>query len=336
MVKRLNESNEIKVKLEGSKIYPGKIDARALGSFLIDFQSVIDKMMPKTSSKDKFTREQSKLFLVRIDKGSVELIFEPSSQTTLDEINIVSDAYHKFKELSGKINVFPEEARNQIKTTLVDPSDRLKLEFSLKNLMQSEFTISLYDRDDNPVKLDQSKLSKLQDWIAEDSKIGHKEIRGVILRIKGDEPGRYFTVQAEDGSIVKCYYETEAELKVWEFFKKPVTVVGIAEKKIKSSNLKEILDIQPFEHFQTKRVGALTLNAEVGCRITFDDDVWCLGIDELGAYACGNTYNMTIKQLESNIRDIYELYLKEIPADKMSESARVLKDNLQRILGEKL
>lgn len=61
-MKNMDKENEMGVKLEGEKITLGKIDARSLGNFLLDFQSVIERITIKSGVKERTTRDQSRLF----------------------------------------------------------------------------------------------------------------------------------------------------------------------------------------------------------------------------------------------------------------------------------
>ena len=330
----MEKRNEIRIKLESEDIRSGKIEAKTLGNFLIDFQSVIDKFVFKLKHKERMAGEISSLYLERIEKGSVDLIFEGNPQMTLDEEVPVIRAYDTLRNLAAEINHSPDVARDRIKSMLSDPSDRLRLEIPLRNLMLSDFYIVLFDQDNKPSRLNENKSTRLQEWIEEDSKEGQREIRGVMLRIKGDEPSRYFTIQSEDGSIVRCYYEEDEEAKVLELFKKPLIVVGIAEKKRKSSSLKEMLDLQAWDHFSINQLGSLKFKTPVTCNVSFEDEIWCLGIETLGIYACGDTYREALTHLEGNILAVLELYTKEIPVENMSDSAKDLLSDLKRILGE--
>ena len=61
-MKNMDKENEMMVKLEGEKTTLDKIDARPLGNFLLDFQSVIERITIKSGVKERTTRDQSRLF----------------------------------------------------------------------------------------------------------------------------------------------------------------------------------------------------------------------------------------------------------------------------------
>ena len=61
-MKNMDKENEMMVKLEGEKTTLDKIDARSLGNFQLDFQSVIERITIKSDAKERTTRDQSKLF----------------------------------------------------------------------------------------------------------------------------------------------------------------------------------------------------------------------------------------------------------------------------------
>lgn len=324
----------IKVKLDGKNITPGKMDARSLGLFLISFQSAMDKMIDKKAINFRTLKESSRLFLSKIGSGSVELTFEPSLQTTLDDHQVLAAAYDNFVDLSKEVNENPSEARKNLTERWPDSGDRLKLEMSFRHFMEADYNISFQKFTGETITIDPRKLVYISNWINEDTRIGNKEVRGVLLRIKGDEPQRYFSLKTDDGSIVKCYYKPELESSVLELFKKPLVAIGSVEKKLKLSNMKDVLELSPWLTDKLFKIDDLQLKNPIEYEISFEDDVWCLGVDVLRVHGCGYTYQEALERLKTNITELHELYTKEIPVETMSQSAKKILKYLQEVVGQ--
>jgi hypothetical protein len=331
----LSESMKIIVKLESNNIIKGKVDAASLGNFLIYFQMLLDKILfTKIDKKKIIPRDISRLYLKEIKEGSLDLIFEPSPQTTIDNVHLLESSYNELINLSEDLTQSPENARIRILKYVEDPKLRLSLEVSLKNLLESDFNISFYKiKSESLVRLDSSKIEYIKQWINEDQKTGAIKLKGVIVRIKGDEPERSFTVLDENNKIIKCFYKSDLEKNVVEYFKIPVEISGIAYRKVRGTSIDEILDIKPWKFEETNKLYTLKLKDNVKINIDFEEDIWCLSISELSVNGCGYTYKEALKDLEENIINSFEIYVKKFDENSLSEDAKKLRNNLIKFVG---
>lgn len=325
---------KIEVKLSGGDISSGKIYARTLGHFLLNFQSLIEIFSPKMSLNRRVMKNATRLFLSKIESGSVILHFQPSLQETIYEDDILTNVYEDLIHFTEVLITTPNDARKLLLEKSIEDSDRLKFELTLQQLMTSEYEVSFISESKGAVELLKSKISYVENWIKEDSNVGSRSIKGVLLRIKGDGPSPYFTMKTHNGSIVKCYYNPDEEGTVLDFFKRPLIVVGIAERNVKFSNLTEIMDMSEWTKERFSKLGHLRLKRDMEFEVSYEDEVICLSNHDLRVTACAFDYKEAVKRLETNLIEIYDVYVHQIPQDKLGSSALKLVANLKEIVGE--
>lgn len=328
------EHNEIIVKLQGTKIIDGRIEAYSLGNFLLNFQSIIDRIYQKNLGKTKVQKEMTKMYLKKISPGSAILAFESGSQKTLEPISNLMKAYDELKHLFQVIDGSPEEGRKVLIQSYEDTVSRLRIELGLRSIVENPFDITLYDGTGSEVKVNKNRLEYVYKWIEDDQKEMPQSIKGVIIRIKGDEPERTFTIMDENGKHVTCTYKQELEGNVISEFKSPVEIYGILKKKPKTPKVKEIIDLKPLKSLSTNEIASLRLNNSVKISVEYEDDIWCLNIPPLNANGCGYTLNRALEDLRESILGAYEIYVKDRQEEELSEKAKELRNKLLFLIGD--
>ncbi len=326
--------NEIVVRLQGTKIIDGRVEAYSLGNFLLNFQSTVDRIYQKNLGKTKIQRESTKMYLKSISKGSAILAFESGHQMPLATVSNLRKSYDELKHLFQIIDASPEEGRKELIQSYENIISRLRLELGLKSIVENPFDITLYDGTSNEVKVNKERLNYVYKWIEEDQKEMPKSIKGVIVRIKGDEPERTFTIMDENGRLITCGYKEELEGNVVSEFKSPVEIYGILKRKPKTPRVKEVLDLKPLKSLNTNEIASLKLNNYVEVRVEYDDEIWCLNISQLNANGCGYTLNGALEDLKESILGAYEIYIKDRKEEELSVKSMELRNRLLSLVGE--
>ncbi len=328
------EHNEIIVKLQGAKIIDGRIEAHSLGNFLLNFQSTVDRIYQRNLSKTKIKKEMTKMYLKKISPGSAILAFESGSQKTLEPVSNLMKAYNELKHLFQVIDRSPEEGRKELIQSFEDTVSRLRIELGLRSIVEDPFDITLYDGTGSEVKVNKDRLEYVYKWIEEDQKEMPQSIKGVIIRIKGDEPERTFTIMDENGKLVTCAYKEELEGNVISEFKSPVEIYGILKKKPRTPKVKEIIDLKPLSFLVSNEIASLRLNNSVEINVEYDDEIWCLNVPPLNANGCGYTLNRALEDLKESILGAYEIYVKDRREEELSEKAIELRKRLLSLVGD--
>lgn len=326
--------NEIVVKLQGAKITEEGVEAYSLGNFLLDFQSTVARISQMSVGKSKNTKEITKMYLKSITKGSAILSFGSGIHDTIDHETDLKMAYDDLKRIFQVMDKSPEEGRKELIENHKDTVSRLKLELSLMNIVKSPFEITLYDATDTGVKVNKTWLKYVSGWIDEDQKETPQSIKGVIIRIKGDKPDRTFTILDENGKLVKCDLNQELEIDVLSKFKLPVEIQGILKKNLKTPKVIEVKGLVPLNSFRTNDIASLRLTKTVEINVEYDDEIWCLSIPQLNANGCGYSLNKALEDLRESILGGYEIYVKDLKEDELSEKALELRRNLLSLLGD--
>ncbi len=329
------EGRGIKVKLDGKRVADGSIDSRALGWFLLNIQTLLDKLAIKdTVKRTKVVKETVRLYLKEINKGSVELVFQEGPQTTLDEANLMNAGYAKLLDFTRAVATDTRKARELMVKDLPNPISRLRVETSLRSIRDDGLDVTFYDQiGAQPLPLRKDRLGVVDDWIREDEKIGTTEIRGAIVRLKADEPKRYFSIVDEKGKILKCRYQPEFESRILDLFKSPVKISGVVQHKPKVSEISELIDISAWTTTSFDKVGIHRLHSSLACTIEIEDDVWFLSNGELSIHGAGFTFEEARKDFEEDLGFAVEFYLRKKGESDLSPDARALRQKIQRYIG---
>ncbi len=329
------EGHRIRVKLDGKKVADGSIDSRALGWFLLNIQTLLDKLSIKDSVKrTRVVKETVRLYLKEINKGSADLVFQGGPQTTLDDANLMNAGYAKLLGFARAVASDTRKAREMMITDIPNPISRLRVETSLRSIRDDGLDVTFYEQDGiQPLALRKDRLKVVDDWIREDEKIGTTEIRGAIVRLKADEPSRYFSIIDEKGKILKCRYQPEFESRILDLFKSPVRISGVVERRPKVSQISELIDISAWTTASLDRVGTHRLHAPLTCDIEVEDDVWFLSNSDLSIHGTGFTFVEARKDFEEDFDFAVEFYLRKKGEGELSSDAKLLRAKLRRYVG---
>ncbi|WP_290623958.1 MULTISPECIES: hypothetical protein [unclassified Archaeoglobus] len=137
-------------------------------------------------------------------------------------LNIVID---EFSELVTTLIRDPEEFKRSIEEKIPLPNRRVQFLQNLKNIWSKEkyhvYTAADTKEPKNFIYLDPSREEYIESLIKEYKGEDQVSLRGVIIRIKGDD-SRHFVVETTTGEKVKCYYHPDLESRVKKFYKTPV------------------------------------------------------------------------------------------------------------------
>ena len=327
---------EIRLKLEGERISDGSIDARALGGFLLNFQSLLDKLSQKiVTGKPRTARETTRAYLKEIRKGSVELIFNGGPQISIDETGILKQSYGKILAFAEAISISQNDARNLLLKELTEPIPRLKVETGLRNIRDVELSVTFFGWDNSTaIPLDRNKMKVIDDWIKEDEKYGTREVRGAIVRLKADEPNRYFSISDEKGKMCRCHYPPELEDRIIDLFKKPVKVRGVIERKVRTPEISDVIDIMAWDSLEIEHTESFKLRKTISCKISFDEDLWALSNDDLSIHGIGFTFEEALRDFEEDLEGAIELYVHRFSINELSRDALDLREKLLSYIGE--
>ena len=191
------------------------------------------------------------MFLTQISKGSVRAEFQPQYYYSYDmekvaPLNIVID---EFLELVTTLARDPEEFKKSIEEKIPLPHRRVQFLQNLKNIWSKEkyrvYTAADTKEPENFIYLDPSCEEYIEKLIKEYKGEDKVSLKGVIIRIKGDDP-RYFVVETTTGEKIKCYYHPNLESSVKKFYKSPIIVEGFLRKGAKTAEIKELSKIEQF------------------------------------------------------------------------------------------
>ncbi len=319
---------QITIKLEGEHIKDHTIDVEELGHFLINLQGLFTEY-----SKISIEKSYSILYLKEIREGSVELVLEGTPQYDLEKNNIFEKNYKEIINTIKKINEDPSTARIELSNSFKDVVSRFRVESKLKNVFTNALSVGLSNFEEGYTYLNPERKNIIEEWIEEDYRRGVQSKKGIIVRIKGDTPAKYFTIITDEGDSIKCYYKDEFENRIIDYFKKqPVKIEGDVGHKMKISEIREIFDIKPWNEVTFEKIGGYTLNYPLSINVTYDDDVWCLQSEEVNTVGCGLSYKEALKDFEKTFKEVVEIYTKEFTKEELDDKAKELRNTLLKIL----
>ena len=328
--------SKIWLKIEGKPVVKGRIDAHVLGNLLVGLQKIINTISEVKFGR-RYKRELFRLFLSKISPGSVVVELESGYHTDLSgriPFNIVTSVFH---ELVQTLIEDPEQFRIKIEKLIPDEKtkDRIKLLQNLKEIWSKEdkYRVSTAIKHDEFITLDPKREHIIEKLIEEYSKLSRITLEGVIIRIKGDDPVRHFVIETTSGEKVKCYYSPEMEQLVKEFYKRPVRVEGILNKKAKTTEIKSLESIEPFEVYMAEKIGKFELKEPIVFNVFYDglEGLWCLENDELAINGYGLTFNDAIDDLEESLESLIVGFL-AFPEDKLHEKSKEIKIKLSKYI----
>ncbi len=337
MPTKINAIGEIRIKLEGDAVKNYSIDAEELGNFLLNFQSVVSKFSPVERSNFKIANKEMKsrarLYLKKIEKGSVELVFGSTPQAQLAEKNTLHDTYRDVVNTTELINKTPDKARAMLNKKFADPRRRMEVEQKIRSLFTDKLTVGLSKTAGTFVTLNHNRSEVIAEWLKEDYNETTQVIRGIILRLKGDGDKRYFTVKTDTDMTVKCYYKPELEHILSQDFKKqPIIITGLMGRKVKGFNIEEIKDLQSWKTAEIDKVGKYKFRRPLNFGVGFEEDAWFLNSEDLGTVGSGKSYQDALRDFEDNLNDTIDLYVTVHKPERMTEKAKLLRRNLQELI----
>ncbi len=193
---------KIWLKIDGKVVADGRIEIYIFGNLLVNLQKIINIISRYRWVRRK--KDEFKLFLTQISKGSVRAEFQPQYYYSYDmekvaPLNIVID---EFLELVTTLVRDPEEFKKSIEEKIPLPHRRVQFLQNLKNIWSKEkyrvYTAADTKEPENFIYLDPSREEYMEKLIKEYKGEDKVSLKGVIIRIKGDDP-RYFVVETTTG-----------------------------------------------------------------------------------------------------------------------------------------
>lgn len=329
-----HETKKFWLIIEGKIVSDHKIEAYTFGRLLTNLQKVIDVF--KQTKYGAHPKTDFKLYLTNVNKGSVAVALQPLDFSTelFKESLVFDEMIFDFQDLIAALIDNPEEFKRKIEGDFEDPSQIIRFLESFRGMLskRNKFSVKVGYDTRKPKKLavlPSHREAFIEDLISEYYRKSAIEIKGVITRIKGDEP-RSFTVKTLENESIKCDYPADWEKDVMAFFKSSVTVKGIMSKRARLKEMEVIKDIQPFNSITMDTLDEFVFKRPLTIRVSFDekDDHWCLANEELSLAGFGSKYEQAQSSLIESLESLVVGYL-AFSNNALSEKSLKIKRNLQ-------
>jgi len=332
-----HETKKFWLIIDGKIVTDHKIEAYTFGKILTYLQKVVDVF--QQTKYGEHPKTDFRLYLTNTGKGSVAVAFQPLDFSTelFKESLVFDEMVFDLQDLINALIENTDEFREKIERDFEDPSQIIRFLESFRGMLskKNKFSVKVgYDtkKPRKPVVLPSHREAYIEGLISEYYRKSAIEIKGVITRIKGDEP-RSFTIKTLDNETIKCDYPADWEKDVRAFFKSSVTVNGVMSKRARLKEMEVVKDIQSFNSITLDSLDEFTFRQPVVIRVSYDDkdNHWCLANEELSLEGYGSTYEQALSSLKESLESLIVGYLAFKDA-KLSEKSRKIKQALQTYL----
>jgi len=322
---------------DGKIVTAHNIEAYTFGKLLTNLQKVVDVF--KQTKYGAHPKTDFKLYLTNVSRGSVAVAFQPLDYTTelFKDSLVFDEMVFDLQDLITSLIDNPDEFREKIERDFEDPSQIIRFLESFRGMLskKNKFSVKVgYDtkKPRKPVILPSHREAYIEDLISEYYRKSAIEIKGVITRIKGDDP-RSFTIKTLDDETIKCDYPADWEKDIREFFKSSVTVSGVMSRRARLKEMEVVKNIQAFNSTTLDSLEEFSFNQPLAIRVSFDDkdNHWCLANEELSLAGYGATYELALSSLKESLESLIVGYL-AFNDTALSEKSRKIKRNLQTYL----
>lgn len=331
------EPKKLWLVVEGKVVSDHGIEAYTFGQLLTGLQRIIDVLkISKYGRKHK--KDIFRLFLTRISPGSLVAELQPRYYEG-DIIGGIpfNEVASDFQKLVQVLIDDPEEFKTELEREFADPSYILRFLQGLDSIWskRNRFVVKTglgYKEPEKLVELPPARQRYIKELIEEYIEKSSTEIKGVIIRIKGDEP-RNFTIRTLDGENIKCHYPPEWERDIMSLFKSPVVVKGVISKKARTKEIETITDLKKLSVELIGKIGKFSLREPIPFRVSYDEkeDLLCLENDELAIYGYGSTYSEVLSDLEDSLESLIVGFL-AFPDERLSEKSLEIKEKLSKYI----
>jgi hypothetical protein len=332
-----NESKKLWLIINGKVVTDHKIEASTFGKLLTNLQHVIDAIQ-----EAKFKGHIKKdfiLYLTHFEQGSVAAALQPSSfQTDLFRGSMVfEEMVNNLEDLITTLIDSTDGFKTKIDEEFQLPYDKIRFLESFRGMLskRNKFTVSVgYDtvKPSHPVLLPAHREGYIKDLISEYYEKSSVEVKGIIMRVKGDDP-RSFTIKTETNDTIRCVYTPETEKDVMNLFKSPVIVRGLLNKRRKLNEIEMVKDVCPFTLMTLTELGEFSFLQPLSIRVSYhdQDEQWCLENDELTLSGYGNSFGDASVSLKESLESLIVGIL-AFDEKSLTDKSREIKKNLQKFL----
>jgi hypothetical protein len=332
-----HETKKFWLIIDGKIVTDHKIEAYSFGKLLTNLQKVID--VYKQTKYGAHPKTDFRLYLTNVSKGSVAVGFQPIDYSTelFRDSLVFDDMVYDLQNLITSLIDNPDEFRQKIERDFEDPSQIIRFLESFRGMLskKNKFSVKVgYDtkKPKKPVVLPSHREAYIEHLISEYYRKSAIEIKGVITRIKGDDP-RSFTIKTLDEETIKCDYPADWEKDIRAFFKSSVTVSGVMSRRARLKEMEVVKDIQSFNSITLDSLEEFIFKQPLAIRVSYDDkdNHWCLANEELSLTGYGDIYESALSSLKESLESLIVGYLAFNDA-ALSEKSRKIKRNLQTYL----
>jgi len=242
----------------------------------------------------------------------------------LNLLNYVDD-YQKIKQYLEQELKSPEVILSNLK--------RLEVLWSEEELKVGIARKPTKPEDKEYIYIPAEKKQIIQKLIDEYIKEISDKIQGAIVELKAHGKKRHFEIITTTGEKVLCYYDPkedpEIEIKAYNYFWKPVEVIGIIKQKGRIKRIEKTLDLNLYQTEITEKFGGYKIKKPIPLKVEYDHNtnVWCVENKDLELYGCGKTLNDALKDAEEVFQALIEEYILE-DESILDEDAKKLREAL--------
>jgi len=332
-----NESKKFWLIINGKVVTDHKIEASTFGKLLTNLQHVIDAIQ---EAKFKgYNKKDFVLYLTEIEPGSVAASLQPSGfQTDLFSGSMVfEEMVYNLEDLIKTLIESTDGFKTKIDDEFLLPYDKIRFLESFRGMLskRNQFNVSIgYDfaKPSHPISLPAHREGYIKDLISEYYEKSSVEVKGIIMRVKGDDP-RSFTIKTETNDTIRCVYTPETEKDVMNLFKSPVIVRGLLNKRRKLKEMELVKDVRPFSSMTFTELGGFSFLQPLPIRVSYldNDDQWGLENDELTLTGYGNSFGDASVSLKESLESLI-IGILAFDEALLTEKSREIKKNLQKFL----
>lgn len=350
------EGPSIIYKLEGKEISIDNAPANLVGNVLLNMQNLVSSLGSYHEKKGYIDKRKAKItesiytLSVSFSRGSLALSFEsPYEQQIIDE----TDQSLQGKTFESIYNILSEltaderdntNAFNKKLSNIVDDPRTIRRVFNYVNELipkSKEYNAAVNVKglkiaNTKPISLNNPILKRRIDAeLSREILESESERVGVIVRVKCDVPNPSYVIKQTDGNLARIYMEDDMKSKIIDYMinKTPVKIRGFGTKK-QLFEFYEVDKIDEIKNIEISSVKGMNIPNPILADVSYDyegdEDFWMLSNKELGINSVGKTLEKAKHMFEEELMSDYEVY-KDIPDDKLTEEAKILKNHLLAI-----
>jgi len=327
------------VILKGDKVKNKQVPIDILGRFLVSFQSLVTEIaratekIPKDPESRKIFNRGIQVYATDIREGSTDVVLyaqTPPPQATLDigiepekKMATLSPVERALRASVDGIGIIQSKddvaAYTNFEKSYPNRTRRVRIFNHYRGMYSTKgATVAIQIppeiaqfKDEVEIEIQQSYADRVVKWLNMELRISEQVVRGIITRVKGDGPTKYFTLLDENNTPLECIYTDDTERQILGLFKTPVEVKGEYFHVKSRRKLKHVLAINAMDSIAITPGDYLPLLQPIDFTLEYctDDGFYIAENDDLGMRIVGSSLNELRENIVQDIDFKVDMFL---------------------------